>query len=410
MKKRTVIALACSLMLLAGCSGGEVSETSVSVTTETSTVSSSETKPSVTPEPTEVPYVYMSYEGSEEAQAILETMTLEEKVYQMFMVSPEQLTGTDPYEYDTVFDDNALSSIEAHPVAGVILFGGNIVDPQQLEAFITSYQEASSIGLFIAVDEEGGDITRIASNPAFEVEEFSPMRFIEGEDEAYHVGNTIGTYLGVYGFNVDFAPVSDVDSNPDNTVIGDRAFSDDPYVTASMVSECVRGFHDSGMMCTLKHFPGHGDTVADTHFETASIDRSMDEIRACELIPFEAGIGEGADFIMAAHITTPMADATGLPASLSHYWLTDILRYEMGYEGIIITDSMIMQAITDEFSPSDAAVAAVYAGNDIILMPEDLETAAQGIIAAVESGEIPVERIDSSVLRILDKKIEYGLI
>jgi len=397
-------------MLLAGCNNGEVPETSATAVTETSTEASTETEPSVTPVPTEVPYVYMPYEGSEAAQAILETMTLEEKVYQMFMVSPEQLTGTDQNEYDTVFDDNAFIAIETHPVAGIILFGGNIVDPQQLDAFISSYQDASSIGLFVAVDEEGGDITRLASNPAFDVEEFSPMRFIEGEDEAYRVGNTIGSYLGDYGFNVDFAPVSDVDSNPDNTVIGDRAFSDDPDVVASMVSGCVRGFHDSGMMCTLKHFPGHGDTVADTHFETASIDRSMDEISACELIPFEAGIVEGADFIMAAHITTPIADPSGLPASLSHYWLTDILRYEMGFEGIIITDSMIMQAITDEYSPAEASVAAVYAGNDIILMPEDLEAAAQGIIDAVESGEIPVERIDSSVLRILDKKIEYGLI
>lgn len=411
MHKRFVAASVCLGLFMTGCS----TETPAAVTaaSEVSEVPRDTvevTESPVTPVPTEEPYVYMSYEGSPEAQALLESMTLEEKVYQMFMVSPEQLTGTDPYEYETEFNDVTRAAIEAHPVGGVIFFGGNIADPAQIEAFISSYQEASSMGLFIGIDEEGGNITRIASNPAFEVEEFSPMRFIESDDEAYHAGNTIGSYLKDYGFNVDFAPVTDVDSNPDNTVIGDRAFSDDPQVVASRVSECIRGFHDSGMICTMKHFPGHGDTVADTHFEAASIDRSMDEIRACELIPFISGIDAGADFIMAAHITTPQADPEGLPASLSHYWLTDILRYELGFEGIIITDSMIMQAVTDEYSSSQAAVAAVYAGNDIILMPEDLEEAAQGVIAAVDGGVIPEDRIDSSVLRIIDKKIEFGII
>ena len=413
MNKKTAAAAVCLGLFMTGCSNGNVSGTTTSQTIQTTEAISSTAEVTdipVTPVPTEEPYVYMPYEGSAAAREILGSMTLEEKVYQMFMVSPEQLTGTDLYEYDTEFNDVTQSAIEAYPVGGVIFFGGNIVSPEQITDFISGYQAASDIGLFIGIDEEGGDITRIASNPAFVVEEFSPMRFIESDDDAYHVGNTIGSYLREYGFNVDFAPVSDVDSNPDNTVIGDRAFSDDPQVVASRVSACIEGFHDSGMICTLKHFPGHGDTVADTHFEAASIDRSMDEIRACEMIPFAAGIDSGADFIMAAHITTPEADPSCLPASLSHFWLTDILRYEMGFEGLIITDSMIMQAVTDNYSPSEAAVAAVYAGNDVILMPEDLEEAAQGIIAAVESGVLPEERIDSSVLRIIDKKIDYGII
>ena len=239
---------------------------------------------------------------------------------------------------------------------------------------------------------------------------FPPMLEIADEEAAYNVGNTIGSYIQGYGFNLDFAPVSDVNSNPDNTVIGNRAFSSDPQEAAVMVSSAVRGFNDSGIFCTLKHFPGHGDTVADTHFESASVTKTYIEMQSCELIPFAAGIEAGADFIMAAHITTPNADPTGLPASLSYFWLTTALRYDMGFTGIIITDSMTMQAITDNYTPEQAAVAAVYAGNDIILMPQDLEAAAQGIVEAVENGTIPEDRINSSVLRILDMKIEGGII
>ena len=362
------------------------------------------------PEPTPEPYIYMPYEGSAEAQAILQDMTLEEKVYQMFMVSPEQLMGTDIYEYDTEFNDVTEAALAAHHEGGVILFGGNILSPEQITDFVAAYQDSSEIGLFIGIDEEGGDITRIASNPEFGVPVFPPMLEIEDEDAAYNVGNTIGSYIQGYGFNLDFAPVSDVNSNPDNTVIGNRAFSSDPQEAAVMVSAAVRGFNDSGVFCTLKHFPGHGDTIADTHFEAASIPKTYLEMQDCELIPFAAGIEAGADFIMAAHITTPNADPTGLPASLSYFWLTTTLRYDMGFTGIIITDSMTMQAITDNYTPEQAAVAAVYAGNDIILMPQDLEAAVQGIVEAVENGTIPEERIDASVLRILDTKLQGGII
>jgi beta-N-acetylhexosaminidase len=405
--RKLAAALSIAFLFVSACQA-EPRETTV--TSASTQEAANATTQQVTPVPTEVPYIYMPYEGSEEAQAILQDMTLEEKVYQMFMVSPEQLTGTDIYEYDTEFNDVTRSAISAYPVGGVIFFGGNIEEPDQITNFIAAYQEASDIGLFIGIDEEGGDITRIASNPAFDVPVFPPMLEIADEDAAYNVGNTIGGYIRGYGFNLDFAPVSDVNSNPDNTVIGNRAFSSDPQEAAVMVSAAVRGFNNSGVFCTLKHFPGHGDTIADTHFEAASIPKTYAEMQDCELIPFAAGIEAGADFIMAAHITTPNADPMGLPASMSYFWLTTVLRYDMGFTGIIVTDSMTMQAITDNFTPQEAAVAAVYAGCDIILMPADLEAAAQGIVEAVENGTIPEERIDASVLRILDTKIEGGII
>ena len=404
--RKLAAALSTMFLFTAACQAQPQETTTIPATVATTTTVMQTT----IPEPTEEPYIYMPYEGSSEAQAILQDMTLEEKVYQMFMVSPEQLTGTELYEYDTEFNDVTEAALAAHPVGGVIFFGGNILGPEQITDFVAAYQDASEIGLFIGIDEEGGDITRIASNPEFGVPVFPPMLEIEDEDAAYNVGNTIGSYIQGYGFNLDFAPVSDVNSNPDNTVIGNRAFSSDPQEAANMVSAAVRGFNDSGVFCTLKHFPGHGDTVADTHFEAASITKTFLEMQDCELIPFAAGIEAGADFIMAAHITTPNADPTGLPASLSYFWLTTTLRYDMGFTGLIITDSMTMQAITDNYTPEQAAVAAVYAGNDIILMPEDLEAAVQGIVEVVENGTIPEERIDASVLRILDMKIQGGII
>ena len=405
--RKLAATLSAAFLFTSACQAQPQETTTMPATTQATTTTVMQT---TIPEPTPEPYIYMPYEGSAEAQAILQDMTLEEKVYQMFMVSPEQLTGTDIYEYDTEFNDVTEATLAAHPVGGVIFFGGNILSPEQITDFIAAYQDSSEIGLFIGIDEEGGDITRIASNPEFGVPVFPPMLEIEDEDAAYNVGNTIGSYIQGYGFNLDFAPVSDVNSNPDNTVIGNRAFSSDPQEAAVMVSAAVRGFNDSGVFCTLKHFPGHGDTVADTHFEAASITKTFLEMQDCELIPFAAGIEAGADLIMAAHITTPNADPTGLPASLSYFWLTTTLRYDMGFTGIIITDSMTMQAITDNYTPEQAAVAAVYAGNDIILMPQDLEAAVQGIIEAVENGTIPEERIDASVLRILDTKIQGGII
>lgn len=408
MKKQLASLICISLLWVSSCEASPAEESSVETVLQTTTEETT-TNITLSPTPTPIPYIYMPYEGSEAARAILSDMTLEEKVYQMLIVNPETLTGN-IYDYDTVFNDVTSQGIAGHPVGGLIFFGGNILSPEQITEFISSCQNASEVGLFIAIDEEGGDITRIASNNEFDVEVFPPMGQIQDEEQAYIVGSTIGEYIADYGFNLNFAPVADVNSNPDNPVIGERSFSGDPLVVAQMVRSAVRGFNDSGVFCTLKHFPGHGDTVADTHIEAASISRSYSEMLSLELVPFAAGIEEGADFIMAAHITTPNADPSGLPASLSYFWLTEVLRYEMGFEGIIVTDSMSMAAITDNFSPEEAAVMAVYAGCDILLMPEDPEAYVRGIIAAVEDGILPEDRIDASVLRIIDTKIEGGII
>lgn len=223
------------------------------------------------------------------------------------------------------------------------------------------------------------------------------------------MGRTIGGYLRPYGFNLDFAPVADVNSNPQNPVIGKRAFSSDPKVAAAMVSAAVEGFHEAGMLCTLKHFPGHGDTGEDSHYGTATTNQTWEEMQAAALLPFEAGIAAGADVVMAAHITTPNATQDGLPASLSYTMLTERLRGELGFTGVICTDALEMKAISSHYAPADAAVAALNAGADILLMPADLCAAFEGVVQAVETGAVAEERLNESVRRILTLKEKAGL-
>lgn len=228
--------------------------------------------------------------------------------------------------------------------------------------------------------------------------------------DAYDVGKTIGTEIAALGFNLDYAPVADVFSNPANTVIGDRAFSTDAEEAADLVANCVKGFRDAGMLCTIKHFPGHGNTATDSHYGTASTDKTLDELRMEEFIPFEAGIAAGADLVMVGHITTPNATTDGLPASLSEEMVTDVLRGELGFDGLIVTDALDMLAITDSFSPAEAAVKALEAGNDLLLRPENLTEAVQGIQQAVEDGTLTEQRIDKSVRRILNSKMAHSIL
>ena len=345
-----------------------------------------------------------------QAKALLDEMTLEERVYQMFIVTPEQLTGV---EQVTQSGNTTKAAIEKHPVGGIIYFAGNLISREQCSSMIQNIQSYSKTSLFIAVDEEGGKVARVGKNPEMGTTSFQPMGEIgatEDVSKAYEVGYTIGTDISELGFNLDFAPVADVFSNPDNTVIGDRAFSSDPQIAAEMVASCVRGFNDSGILCTLKHFPGHGDTISDSHYGEVKIEKTLEELFACELIPFQAGIDIGVPFVMIGHLTVPQVTEEDCPATLSYEIVTELLREEMGFEGIVITDSMQMQAITDRYSSGTAAVKAIEAGVDIILMPQNLQDAVDGVLAAVENETLTEERIEESVLRILQMKISKEII
>lgn len=345
------------------------------------------------------------------AQEILNGMTQEEKIYQLFIVRPEALLDTS--EPATTAGMELCAALVKQPVGGVAFFADNILDPVQCRSMITNLQGSSRVRMFIAVDEEGGAVARIASNPAMGATQFPPMGEIgrQGNPErAYDVGTTIGKEIALLGFNLDMAPVADVNTNQDNPVIGTRAFSSDPAVAAGMVASCVRGFTDSGVLSCLKHFPGHGDTTTDTHQGYAETQKTLEQMEETELIPFCSGIQAGVPLVMAGHITCPNVTNDGLPASLSPYLLTDVLRNNLGFSGVIITDSLEMEAITDIYTPEEAAVLALSAGCDMLLMPQSLSEAVSGIQAALESGTITEQRIDESVLRILKLKLEYGIL
>ena len=374
-----------------GTSGGGSAELSGS----SSSVKSSEQKPLV--------------------QQKLESMTLEQKVAQLFIVTPEQLTGV---SQAVAAGSATRRALEDMPVGGLCYFAQNITGGQQLRDLLAgtcdiALQSGAGIAPFLTVDEEGGLVARVANSGYFDVKSFSNMAEIGAtgdETKAAYVGTTIGTYLHEIGFNVDFAPVADVLTNPRNEVIGPRAFSSDPDVVAQMVSAEVAAMLETGTMPCIKHFPGHGDTAGDSHTGAVVSKRTADEIRACEYKPFQAGIEAGCPFVMVGHIETPGLAADGLPASLSKTMITDELRGRLGFEGVVISDSFVMGAITQRYVPSDVAVRFIQAGGDMILMPENLQEAYRGVLAAVDGGAIEESRIDESVERVLEVKKRAGIL
>lgn len=396
-RRRTLSSLLVFLLLflLCACSKGSHSGTLVTPTIPaTPSLSTPLPTPSSTPTMTAAPSA---------AQTLLAQMSIEEKVAQLFLVEPEPLLN----------EAWGLTNYEGQeflcPVGGVILSGSNIKTPEQCADLIQDLQEASKIPLFIAVDEEGGSVARIGNNSAMGTTAFPPMKNIQTVDKAYQVGKTIGSEIQQFGFNLDMAPVADVSSHPGSSVMNGRSFGSDPQKVAELVAAAVRGFRESGMLCTLKHYPGHGNTATDSHYGYTVLDKTLEEWRAVEKPPFQAGIDAGAHFVMLGHLSMPKITGNDLPATLSPQ-LVRILREELNYKGLIITDSMQMGAITSKYSSGEAAVLAVEAGADVILMPDNLRDAQQGILEAIRSGRLTEERIDKSVLGILELKYASGII
>ena len=357
----------------------------------------------------------------DDVEAQLQKMTLREKVGQLFYVRPECLDTTIHFNLPSGIDASAddikeiklqavnatmLGVNEKYPVGGIILYAHNIEDEAQLSAFIPQIRALKGSPL-LCIDEEGGRVARIGNNENFQVEKFESMGAIgtTGDPQnAYHCGNTIGTYLHRYGFDIDFAPVADVNTNPENIVIGARAFSDDPEVAAPMVVNYLQGLKDAGVTGCIKHFPGHGDTKADTHFGYAQSLKTWEQMTGCEMITFKAGIAWGTQLIMTAHIATPNVTGSDIPATMSSIILQDKLRGELGYQNIIITDAMEMGAITKQYTNAEAAVGTLQAGADIVLGPQNFVEAFDAVVKAVEDGKLTEQRIDQSVRRVLKMK------
>lgn len=379
-------------------------------------------KPSAGPEQTAPPQPETPQQ-TEPSQAVagrLTGMTLREKVGQMFFVRPDAL---DPAQEQEQIDDadadgvtaltDAMSAMLAdYPVGGVVLFGKNITGPQQLTDLTGQLHAAMDAPLLIAVDEEGGAVARLASHPAFDLPRYESAAAVAAAGGAQAVQQMyaeIGGYLDSYGIDLDFAPDADVNTNPDNPVIGTRAFSSDPQTAAELVAAAVEGFADTGVLCCVKHYPGHGDTAEDSHKSLAATHKTWAELAACELLPFQAGVRAGADLVMAGHIAAPEVTGEDTPASLSPQ-LMGRIRTGLGFSGAIVTDSLAMEGITGLYSAGEAAVLAVQAGADILLMPNGLAEAFDAVVAAVEEGAIPESRIDESAARVLALKEKRGLI
>ena len=357
----------------------------------------------------------------DEVEAQLQKMTLREKVGQMFYVRPECLDTTIHFNLPSGIDESAddireikLQAVNAtmkgvnekYPVGGIILYAHNIKDEAQLARFIPEIRALKGSPL-LCIDEEGGRVARIANNDNFNEKKYESMGAIGATGDpqnAYECGNTIGTYLRRYGFDIDFAPVADVNTNPENIVIGQRAFSDDPAVAAPMVTNYLQGLKDAGVTGCIKHFPGHGDTKSDTHYGYAQSMKTWDEMLGCEMTTFKAGIAWGCQLIMTAHIAAPNVTGSDVPSTMSPVILQDKLRGELGYQNIIITDAMEMGAITQQYNCAEATVGCIKAGVDIVLGPQNFVQAFDAVIAAVNNGTITEERINQSVRRILKLK------
>lgn len=338
----------------------------------------------------------------------LSQMTLREKVGQMFYVRPEALDTTIKTDNLAALKLQAVNETmrgvnEKYPVGGIVLYAHNINDEAQLTQFVAQIRNLKGAPL-LCIDEEGGRVARIARNENFDVKKYESMAAIGitgNPANAYECANTIGTYLRHYGFDIDFAPVADVNTNPENIVIGNRAFSDDPQVAAPMVTNYLQGLKDAGVAGCIKHFPGHGDTKADTHYGYAQSMKTWDEMLSCEMITFKAGIQWGCQFIMTAHIAAPNVTGSDVPSTMSSVILQDKLRRELGYQNIIVTDAMEMGAIMKQYTNTEAAIGSIQAGADIVLVPKNFVEAFDAVVAAVNRGTISEERINQSVRRIL---------
>lgn len=406
--KRTALILLLSV-LLTGCAvrGGEVGADALPPAEEPAEETAQFPAPAYDP-------------AAELAETILAEMTLPEKVGQLFFVRPDAL---DPTRNTTEIDDSRTSGVQTFsepirdmleriPVGGVVLFGKNIASPDLLSAFLGDMQSASKVPLIFAVDEESGAVSRVGSNPAFEVPRYPNAAEIgAGQDPeaARRMGRGIGEYLAMYGFAMDFAPVADVRTNRSNRVIGDRAFSADPETVSAMAGAMAEGLLSRGIVPVYKHFPGHGDTEEDSHMGLAVLNKTKEALWDCEWLPYRENDLAGCA-VMVGHIAVPALTGDMRPASLSETMVSGCLRGVLGFDGLVITDALSMGAVANYYTPGQAAVMALKAGCDVLLTPWDLTMAYDAVLAAAEDGEIPESRIDESVRRILVCKGRIGLL
>lgn len=402
MKKVTIILLSILLITFSGCS--EISQTkSQSVEAD---ISNSTKQNKDTTEETKQPESNTTELSNEQKlNEIISNMTIHEKICQMLITSPEGITGTQAV---TAAGETTKQALQEMPVGGILYSKQNLIDKNQVKTMIQNIQSYSKIPLIITCDEEGGRVNRLMSKLGTTY--IGPMLDYkaQGIAKAYNNAYTIASDMSYLGFNVDMAPVADVWSNPSNTVIGDRAYSDDFKQAADLVASAVDGFHAGGVGTALKHFPGHGDTSEDSHYGLAYITKTLYEIRENELLPFKSGIKADSDMVMIGHLI--LSDIDNQSAPFSSKIVTELLREELGFDGVIITDGLQMKAMTDYYSSAEIAYKAVIAGVDMLLCPENPYEAVDKLKSSIKSGIISESRIDESVYRILSMKAERKIL
>ncbi len=361
--------------------------------------------PTPAPVQTEEPVVEQTPEEKldEVVNAVIDVMPLEDKVAGLFIVTPEAITGVSKA---VKAGDGTKDALSEWPVGGLVYFAQNIQSAEQLEEMLHNTVLYARAPLFLAIDEEGGSVARLeAAGLADKVDSAGKIGQTGDPGNAYQAGVTIGTALSRFGFNLDFAPVADI-ASVENSYMGDRVYGSDAQTASPFVVSMIQGLKEQKIASCLKHFPGNGATTQDPHTGIATTDRTAEQFRAEEFEVFRAGIEAGADMVMVSHMAAPGLTGSNDPCSLSEVVVTDILRKELGFDGVIITDALNMGAISDYYGSEEAAIMALQAGCDMLLMPEDLEAAYQGILNAVNEGYISEERINDSLRRIY--RIKYA--
>ena len=328
---------------------------------------------------------------------MLENMSLEEKIGQMLMIFYR--SG----EFDTTLE-NSLRTVKP---GGMIFFSENFTSYKKSIDLIKKVKETSDIPMFISIDQEGGKVQRIKELTDKEVSIIPSMYDVGLKDDlelTTKVGKVIGEELRVFGINMDFAPVMDVYENEENTVIGKRSFGTDAKTVSKQALALGKGLKESGIIPVYKHFPGHGNTSTDSHVDLPIVTKTKEELKELDLIPFIDAIKNNEDVIMIGHLAVPSITGDDTPASLSRTIITDLLKEELGFKGLVITDALNMGALTNNYTQDEVYVKAINAGVDILLMPNGSKNALDSIKESVKKGLISEETINNSVKKILTLK------
>jgi beta-N-acetylhexosaminidase len=415
-KKHVLVAIVIAMLLILGYAGiqhligskdiaNNSNQTPITQTSENSPSESS--TPVQSSLPTEIsPSTVTSSDSSESIDSIdaqIEKMSLEEKLGQLVIV------GVDGYEND----EHSRALIEKYHVGGFILFKSNIQDSKQMLALLNSLKNTNTVNkvpLFLSVDEEGGRVSRMPRE-FLKFPTNNEIGKLNNSDLSYQIGSIIGEELKSFGFNMNFAPVLDINSNPQNPVIGDRSFGSEEGIVTKLGIQTMKGLQNQNIISVVKHFPGHGDTSVDSHIGLPKVNNDLERLESFELLPFSAAIENNVEAIMVAHILLPKIDPN-YPASFSKTIISDILRKNMNFNGVVITDDFTMGAIVKNYDIGRAAVRSIKAGSDLVLVCHDFdkqEAVIKALQNAAKSGTISSERIDQSVYRIMKLKQEYAL-